>query len=326
MKRPTDITKTPAGPTKQGHSTAAAKTMQLLALATPYAGECVFSQSFSAVSMRVCQPAPVALKAAMTSGDSRMVVDTLVGVFCGPRELMPSVFCNSSGNTSAAGLNLRISAVVSSRTSPSASISGARGFIVSYLSGVGLAKADDTDATSHWGKAQHVQSGVQKTQRHIANFGVSLAGVLPDQCRAKVELCHTVKAQGAFTDVALVLGRVIFDVHPLIVVTGLAACPPLARRGTIHTKAKAPALENVLGIAVCTPTDKRGLVMPEISRHGFAHVGAVGGHGRGYPQGHPHGYSHVFNCHAHPLRVKTQPVASKSRIGATMPRPPSGQP
>lgn len=32
MKRPTDITKTPAGPTKQGHSTATAKTMQLLAL------------------------------------------------------------------------------------------------------------------------------------------------------------------------------------------------------------------------------------------------------------------------------------------------------
>lgn len=32
MKRPTDITKTPAGPTKQGHSTATAKAMQALAL------------------------------------------------------------------------------------------------------------------------------------------------------------------------------------------------------------------------------------------------------------------------------------------------------
>ncbi len=50
-----------------------------------YAGECVLSQSFSAASMRVCQPAPVALKAATTSGDNRMVVDTLVGAFCGPR-------------------------------------------------------------------------------------------------------------------------------------------------------------------------------------------------------------------------------------------------
>ena len=124
-------------------------------LATAYAGECVLSQSFSAASMRVCQPAPVALKAATTSGDNRMVVDTLVGAFCGPRGLIPSVFCNCSGSTSVAGLNLRISAALSSRTSPSASISGARGFIVSNLSGVGLAKADDTNAASHGGKAQH---------------------------------------------------------------------------------------------------------------------------------------------------------------------------
>ena len=43
--------------------------------------------------MRVCQPAPVALKALITSGDKRMVVICLVGVFCGPRCFMPKVFC-----------------------------------------------------------------------------------------------------------------------------------------------------------------------------------------------------------------------------------------
>ena len=43
--------------------------------------ECVRSQSFSALSIRVCQPAPVALNAAMTSGDKRMVVGCLVGAF-----------------------------------------------------------------------------------------------------------------------------------------------------------------------------------------------------------------------------------------------------
>ena len=34
--------------------------------------------------MRDCQPSPVLRKNATTSGDSRMVVGTLVGVFCGP--------------------------------------------------------------------------------------------------------------------------------------------------------------------------------------------------------------------------------------------------
>ena len=49
------------------------------------AGECVRSQSFNAASIRVCQPSPVARKACTTSGDKRMVVDTLGGAFCGPR-------------------------------------------------------------------------------------------------------------------------------------------------------------------------------------------------------------------------------------------------
>ena len=255
-----------------------------LALATSYAGECVLSQSFSAASMRVCQPAPVALKVSTTSGDSRMVVDTLVAAFCGPRELTPSVFCNSNGSTSVAGLNLRISAALSSRTSPSASISGARGFIVSYLSGVGLAKADDTNATSHGGKAQHMKPGIQKAQRHVAHFGVCLAGVLPDQRRTEIELCCPIKAQCAFTDVALVLCWVKFDVHTLIVVTGLLSVlladgarvlmvgqrghicglaldfTDGAGRGTIRSKAKAPVLKNTFSEAVATPTEKRGFV------------------------------------------------------------------
>ena len=52
-----------------------------------YAGECVRSQSLNAASMRVCQPSPEARKACNTSGDKRMVVDTLGGAFCGPRSL-----------------------------------------------------------------------------------------------------------------------------------------------------------------------------------------------------------------------------------------------
>ena len=50
-----------------------------------YAGRCVRSQSAGAALMRVCQPGTVALKAAITSGDRRMVVACLVGAFCAPR-------------------------------------------------------------------------------------------------------------------------------------------------------------------------------------------------------------------------------------------------
>lgn len=84
------------------------------------------------------------------------------------------------------------------------------------------------------------------------------------------------------------------------------ACTLLASHGKITPKAKAPALENAFRQAVAAPTDKRGFVMPKFFWHGV-----------GYPQGCPHGLSHVFNRHAHPLRVKTQPVVPKSRQGAT---------
>jgi len=89
-----------------------------------------------------------------------------------------------------------------------------------------------------------------------------------------------------------------------------------ASYGKISTKAKAPACDDVLGIAVATPTDKRGFVMSEFSGHGVGRTRMVYGHGVGYPQGRPHGYSHVINRHARPLRVMTQPVVPKSRIGA----------
>ena len=95
------------------------------------------------------------------------------------------------------------------------------------------------------------------------------------------------------------------------------ATPSRWLRGTIRTKAKAPVLENTFGQAVATPTDKRGFVIPKFWGLVRLHLSqAVYGHGGGYPQGRPHGLSRVFNHHAHPLRVKTQRVALKSRQGA----------
>ena len=98
--------------------------------------------------------------------------------------------------------------------------------------------------------------------------------------------------------------------------------PHHAGHGTIPTKPKGPALQNVFEPAVATPTDKRGFVTPKFSGLVRLHRSCmVYGHGGGYPQGRPHGWFRVLNHHAHPLRVKTQRVVLKSQPGATMPHP-----
>ena len=100
------------------------------------------------------------------------------------------------------------------------------------------------------------------------------------------------------------------------------ATPSRWLRGTIHTKAKAPVLENTFGQAVATPTDKRGFVIPKFWALVRLHWSRmVFGRGGGYPQGRPHGLSRVSNRHAHPLHVEMQRVVLKSRQGATTMRP-----
>ena len=53
------------------------------------AGECVFNQSFSAASIRVCQPSPVARNCSTTSRDKRIVMRSLVTAAGGlPRRIV----------------------------------------------------------------------------------------------------------------------------------------------------------------------------------------------------------------------------------------------
>ena len=97
----------------------------------------------------------------------------------------------------------------------------------------------------------------------------------------------------------------------------LHPCHAGAGRLTIRSKAKAPARKNAIGQAAATPADKRGFAMPQFWGLVQLHwPRMVYGHGGGYPQGRPHGLSRVLNRHAHPLRVRTQRVALKSRQGA----------
>ena len=51
--------------------------------------------------MRVCQPSLPARKTCTTSGERRIVVDTLGGAFCGPRTRRPSVFCQLASHAAA---------------------------------------------------------------------------------------------------------------------------------------------------------------------------------------------------------------------------------
>ena len=107
-----------------------------------------------------------------------------------------------------------------------------------------------------------------------------------------------------------------------MVLRAWCATPSSWCRGTIRTKAKAPARRNAFGKAVATPTDKRGFVIPKFWALVRLHwCRMVYGHGGGYPQGRPHGFTRVSNRHAHPLHVEMQRVVLKSRKGATTMRP-----
>ena len=63
-----------------------------------YRRDCCLSHSRVASFRRVCQLFPVALSARIISSSNRTVVGTLVGFFCGPRNLR-RVFCKSSGSS-----------------------------------------------------------------------------------------------------------------------------------------------------------------------------------------------------------------------------------
>lgn len=121
---------------------------------------------------------------------------------------MPIAFSKSGVSIWLASLKRRRSAAVSSRTSPFVSISGARLAIVFYLSRVGLAKADDANAASSWGEAQHVQATDQKSHCYETRLRVCFSGVLVDECRFEVKIRCQLKAQAAFKGIAFILGCV----------------------------------------------------------------------------------------------------------------------
>lgn len=81
-------------------------------------------------------------------------------------------------------------------------------------------------------------------------------------------------------------------------------------------KPKGPVLENTISSAVAAPTDKRGFVMPKFSASAYLRsIPMVLGQ-MGLPARMVARLSSCFQHLPHPLRLKTQTVASLSRSGA----------
>src|SRR5271165_3597654 len=117
---------------------------------------------------------------ATTSAASRNPTCTLGATAFGRPALRRKSFMASimPGSTSAIGFILRKSARVSSRTSPSSSVSGfgrlfvLGSLIASYLSIIGFAQADDPVSRAAYAEAGHVQPSIQGGGHQIAVFAV----------------------------------------------------------------------------------------------------------------------------------------------------------
>lgn len=64
-----------------------------------------------------------------------------------------------------------------------------------------------------------MQALAHETHGHQAGLWVGLAGVLGDDCRAKVKLRRPLEAQTPLANIGFVFGRVEFDTHGQIVIT-----------------------------------------------------------------------------------------------------------
>src|SRR5690554_4031422 len=141
---------------------------------------------FRAWSMRRCQPSPSALKCSITSGDKRIDVFTFVGERCLPR--WPMVRCRFAGRTSDIGRIRFTSASVSSRTSPSLSVS--RIFIAAYLPWAGLPQADVSNPVLDWRKAHHMHALANLPQSDKPALWLLETVVFREDCTLPVKVLY----------------------------------------------------------------------------------------------------------------------------------------
>ena len=142
-----------------------------------------------------------------------MVIRSFVGARCGPR--IPTFLRSDAGMASPAGLNFSRSATVSSRTSPFASTSCLDLGIPGYLSGVCLAKTDDTYAIVRLGKAENMETTADRAYANVPDLAKVAAVVHENERLLEVELCNAFERQTPVADVPLVLPGIKANAHPV---------------------------------------------------------------------------------------------------------------
>ena len=142
-----------------------------------------------------------------------MVIRSFVGARCGPR--IPTFLRSDAGMASPAGLNFSRSATVSSRTSPFASTSCLDLGIPGYLSGVCLAKTDDTYAIVRLGKAENMETTADRAYANVPDLAIVAAVVHENERLLEVELCNAFERRTPVADVPLVLPGIKANAHPV---------------------------------------------------------------------------------------------------------------
>ena len=166
--------------------------------------------------MRPCQPAPVERKLFSTSLSRRNVTCCFKGAFCGPRSptrRFGKMATSSGGKTSAAGRNLRISAIVNSRTSPALLVKGF--FITRNLSLVCFAKADNSNTVLGGCKTNHMQSHINVSKRYKSRLWIGKALICFHQSCFPNKFRNRIKRQSTLARVFAAFDRIKIYFHRL---------------------------------------------------------------------------------------------------------------
>lgn len=161
---------------------------------------CSLSHSRNASFIRVCQPFPVALKAARTSRSKRTVCESLTPLPSLRPGFLASIssatsLLNNCGRTSEAGRKCLKSSFVSSRTSPSLSVNGKRFAIFITFPSVCFAKADYSDSISNGGKTKNMKTMIKISDSNIPGFMVIITDIYSDFSGTPPEIRGSIKRQ-----------------------------------------------------------------------------------------------------------------------------------
>ena len=172
-------------------------------------GSCFFSQSFNTVSMRVCQPLPVDLKASITSGEYRMVADFLRGAEDNglPRRIVLLPSCRLALSKKAS----------SSSGASSGSIQVLfKSFNFAFIS---FPHRDNAARLIALRPDHNNKPGIQFAYGNVSDFSVVLPGVFCGEVDTRENLCGSGEINTAFQQRFFSLALVVFNIHIIIVVT-----------------------------------------------------------------------------------------------------------